>query len=839
VAERAWGSVREDYSPEGNAWSALPFDEARRTAYRWNEDGLAGLCDDEQRLCLGVALWNGRDPFVKERAFGLTNSEGNHGEDVKEQFFYVDATPTGSWLKWRYLYPITAFPYQQLRAENAARGRDRAEYELADTGVLDAGCFDVELTVAKAAPDDMCWELTVTNTSNAEAPLHVLPTLWFRNTWSWGHDPHRPQLSLAGPGLLRAEHATLGRMVLAFDAAAGTALFCDNETNTGARYGDRNSPPYPKDGINDHVVAGAATVNPDQTGTKAAVWHQLLVPPGGTVRVRLRLAADTGQRPDLDAGFEEVMRTRAAEADEFHTGLQPTGTSSQDAAIVRQALAGLVWGRCFYHYNVTRWVDGDPSQPAPPPGRGTIRNGTWRHLDAKDVISMPDPWEYPWFAAWDLAFHTVAVAHADPEFAKDQLLLLTREWYSHPNGQLPAYEWNFSDVNPPVHAWAALEVFHIAGGDDHAFLARIFHKLLLNFTWWVNRVDAQGDNAFEGGFLGMDNIGSFDRSHQPPVAGILEQSDGTAWMAMYCLDLLEMALTLALHDRAYEDVAVKFFEHFTHIAAAMDTVGLWDETDGFLYDVLQLPDGTRVPMRIRSVAGLVALAATRMVSAETLAALPTFAQRVRWFLTHRPTQAAGCSDVTDGALVLAALPPQRLRRVLAAVLDEEEFYSPHGLRSLSRRHAAAPFTANVSGYTLGPVTYEPGESSTGLFGGNSNWRGPVWLPINHLVVTALRRYHSYLGEEFTVELPTGSGRQECLGAVADDLADRLVSLLRPSDAAGDVVAAAGDRPWPSGLLLFHEYFHGDTGAGLGASHQTGWTALLADLVLRHLPHMRP
>ncbi|MDX6256917.1 MAG: hypothetical protein QOJ11_3251 [Frankiales bacterium] len=835
VAERAWGTVREDYSAGGDAWDNLTHDEARSMAYRWNEDGMAALCDEEQYLCLGLALWNGVDPILKERMFGLTNSEGNHGEDVKEQWWYADATPTSSWLSWRYHYPRLAFPYEDLLVSNEERGRLVPEYEIADTGALD-GCWVVTLDVAKAAPDDLRLSYRVTNTGAEEATIHVLPQAWFRNTWSWAEGHRRPVLSLTPEGGIAVQHGVLGSLVLT-SSGSPDALFCDNDTNTHRLYGTPG-PAFPKDGINDHVVSGAPTVNPQRTGTKAAFWHVLTVEPGATAEVRVRLAPDA-EKDGLGTGFDEVHALRKAEADAYYAAVL-RGLAAEHLPIARQAFAGLLWGKCFYHYNVQVWLDGDPAQVDPPPGRGQIRNGSWRHLDNRDVISMPDPWEYPWYAAWDLAFHTVALAHIDPAFAKSQLLLLCREWYMHPSGQLPAYEWNFSDVNPPVQAWAALRVFEIDGSRDFDFLERVFHKLTINFTWWVNRVDTEGNNVFEGGFLGLDNVGPFDRSKQPPVAGHLEQTDGTAWMAMYCLDLLGIALTLAAQDKTYEDVATKFFEHFTYIAIAMNGMGdggLWDETDGFYYDVLRCADGSALPMRVRSVVGLVPVAAVAVISDEVLKGLPDFTSRLHWFLDHKPDVAAQVARIhTVGSVdqhLFSVLSPERLVRVLEAVLDEAEFLSPYGIRSLSRRHVT-PYVADLgSGVHADPVSYEPGESTTGLFGGNSNWRGPVWFPLNRLVIGGLRRFGDYLGDDVRVELPRGSGRRVTLSEAAADLSGRLVALF-VADVSGKV-PAAGDDAWPNGLLWFHEYFHGDTGKGLGASHQTGWTSLVVDLLL----HQRP
>ncbi|MHB8341151.1 MAG: MGH1-like glycoside hydrolase domain-containing protein [Mycobacteriales bacterium] len=830
VAERAWGTVREDYSADGDAWAYLPHDAASATAYRWNEDGLGGICDDAQRLCLTFAFWNGQDASLKERVFGLTNSQGNHGEDAKEQWWYIDATPTASWLRWRYRYPQQAFPYADLVTTNAQRTREDSEYELADTGVLDAGCWEVELTVAKEGPRSMVLRLQVTNTAANLASLHVLPTLLFRNTWRWRAGAPVPQIThqpSPGPKGLLATHPTLGAYRLTTSDRDAVALFCDNETNTARRYGTPG-PAYPKDGIADHVITGAATVNPAECGTKAALHHVLTVPGGATATLTLLFhAADHPAPRDPDA----ILAVRQAEADTFHANLLPAGTCAPRAAIARQALAGMLWSQCFYHYDVPLWLAGDPTEPPPPPERRQGRNASWWHLSNHDVISMPDPWEYPWYASWDLAFHAVTLAHADPRLAKDQLLLLFREWYMHPSGQLPAYEWDFSDVNPPVQAWAALEVFRIAGDRDVSFLERAFHKLLINFTWWVNRVDSEGNNVFEGGFLGLDNVGPFDRSHQPPGVGELEQSDGTSWMAMFCLHMLQIALELARYDATYEDVATKFFEHFTYIASALEK--LWDDEDGFLYDHMHHSDGTRIPVRVRSIAGLVALAAVCEVPATTLDALPGFATRLAWFIKHRAQFSASCVESRpDGSHLLTALPADRLARVLATVLDEGEFLSPFGLRSLSRFHLDHPYLLDLPGVSVPPVGYEPGESHSGLFGGNSNWRGPVWFPLNALVIAGLRRYGAWYGDQLTVAFPTGTGPPLPLDQAAARLADRLVSLFVVNDAGQPPAAASASRGWPPGLLWFHEYFHGETGAGLGASHQTGWTGLVADLILR-------
>jgi hypothetical protein len=833
LAERAWGTVREDYSPDGSAWTYLPHDHARSRAYRWSEDGLGGICDDVQALCLAFAFWNGVDPILKERIFGLANHEGNHGEDAKEYWWYLDSTPTHSWMRWRYVYPQQAFPYADLVATNAARGRDQPEYELLDTGVLDAGYWDVTAEYAKATPEDICIRLQVRNSGPQPATLHVLPTLWFRNMWSFRPGTARPRIHVDG-GVLVASHHLLGSRTL---VSSGTpaVLGCENESNA-RRLWSSDGVPFPKDGINDHLLHGAATVSPDGGGTKVALHHVLTVAPGAVAEIRLRLA-ETAQPVD-GPGFDATMAARRAEADAFYAALAPPGMTADEALVMRQAFAGMLWGKQFYSFDVPRWLDGDPGEPPPPASRLDGRNARWRHLNNHDVISMPDAWEYPWYAAWDLGFHTVALAHVDPGFAKQQLILLCREWYMHPNGQLPAYEWSFDDVNPPVHAWAALRVFEIAGDGDYRFLERIFHKLLINFTWWVNRKDAEGNNLFQGGFLGLDNIGPFDRTSLPPIPGHLDQADGTAWMAMYCLNLLELALVLAEHNDTYEDVATKFFEHFVYIAAAMNERGLWDEEGGFYHDVLHGDDGSVVCIRARSVVGLMPICATTTLGDATLQRLPGFAVRLRWFTSNQPEAAEAVQLGRAGSgeqRLLAIVGPDRLRRLLGPMLDEQEFLSPHGLRALSRHHLANPLRLHLGEQML-TLDYEPGESASGQFGGNSNWRGPVWMPVNYLLIEALRRYAPYLGADFTVECPTGSGTQLTLDAVADAISDRLIALFLP-DAQGRRPLFGGDERFQSDpafrdTLLFHEYFHGDTGKGLGASHQTGWTGLVADLLLR-------
>ncbi|MFD2765918.1 MGH1-like glycoside hydrolase domain-containing protein [Micromonospora eburnea] len=853
LSERAWGTVREDYSEHGTAWDYFPHDHARSRAYRWNEDGMAGVCDDRQTFCFAVALWNGRDPILKERMFGLGGDGGNHGEDVKEYWWYEDSTPTHSYMRWRYHYPQAAFPYDELVAVNALRGRDDTEYELVDTGIFDDDRYwAVTVDYAKASPTDLCILITVGNRGDRDETLHVLPTLWFRNTWAWGLPGGDRVPVIAGSAAgstagarLVGEHWVLGQLLLEGDGQP-TPLLCDNDSNAERLWGLPGRSPYPKDGINDHVVAGADTVNPDRQGTKGALHYVLDVPAGEQRQIRLRLtrtAPPPASAPpppaELGDDFDSVLRARRAEANRFFDSVIPAGASADEALVARQAIAGLMWGKQFYHFDVKRWLEGDPGSAPPPAGRRHGRNSHWWHMTSFDVISMPDPWEYPWYAAWDLAFHCVTIARVDPGFAKEQLLLLLREWYLHPNGQIPAYEWAFGDVNPPVHAWAALKVFEIDGSRDHEFLARVMHKLLLNFTWWVNRKDTGGNNVFEGGFLGLDNVGPFDRSAALPVAGVLEQSDGTGWMGMYALNLLDMAIVLAEHDRAYEDIATKFFEHFAYIAAAAYDQGLWDDEDAFFYDVLRLADGTRVPLKVRSVVGLLPLAATTRLTTRTLHRLPELGARLRWFLTNRPEYAdvIGVRRIgPDGRQqrLLSMVGPEQMVRLLARMLDTDEFLSEYGLRTLSRAHLGQPFTVILGGQEFS-VGYEPAESTSGLFGGNSNWRGPIWMPTNFLLVSALRDYAAFFGDDLQVEYPTRSGQKRTLDEIADDLSARLIALFtrdgwgrRPIYGACQLFQTHPD--WRD-LIAFPEYFHGDNGAGLGAWHQTGWTALVADLIL--------
>jgi hypothetical protein len=843
LSERAWGTVREDYSPDGKAWEYFTYENARSRAYRWSEDGLAGICDRSQNLCFALAVWNERDPFLKERLFGLAGPEGNHGEDVKEYWWYVDATPTASWMSWLYHYPQAAFPYSQLREENARRNRNEREFELSDTGVFeDDRYWKIAVEYAKDSPFDICIQIQIRNAASQAATLQVLPTLWYRNRWSWEAGAPRPLIAAApsedrNAAIAIADDEVSGRWRLeAGPAPSGRPpdlLFCENETNIARVFGGTPQTPYPKDGINDHVVSGAATVNPERRGTKMACRYRLDIPAGDVIELRLRLAReDAPGGKDLGDGFVRVFDARRREADEYYAALRPSRATEEEASVMRQAFAGMIWSQQFYHFDVARWLEGDPAQPAPPAVRRHGRNAAWKHLNNHDVLAMPDKWEYPWYAAWDLAFHCVVLAHIDPAAAKHQLLLMLREWYIHPNGQLPAYEWDFGDVNPPVQAWAALAVFRIDGGADFNFLARAFQKLVINFTWWVNRKDALGDNIFEGGFLGLDNIGPFDRSTELPGGGVLEQSDGTAWMAKYCLNMLEMALRLANHDSTYEDIAVKFFEHFAVIAAAMND--LWDERDGFFYDRLRKPDGTVLVLRARSMVGLLPVFAGVQLSASLWERLPNFQARTRWFVKHKPGLSAFIRYYAKDSRpeLIGLVDKTRLERVLAKMLDESEFLSPYGLRSLSRYHDEHPLVLTLDGVEV-RLDYEPAESTTALFGGNSNWRGPIWFPLNFLALESLRNLHSCLGDQFTVELPTGSGTRAHLGAVADEIERRLLRLFLP-DANGHrplhgANALFGRPGWRDGVL-FYEYFNSETGEGLGASHQTGWTALTASLI---------
>ena len=847
LAERQWGTVREDYSPGGDAWDYFPHDHARSRAYRWGEDGIAGFCDHQARLCLALALWNGRDPILKERLFGLTNSEGNHGEDPKELYYFLDATPTHSWLRMLYKYPQRAFPYAQLLAENARRGKREPEFELLDTGIFDDDrYFDVVVDYAQAAPGDILMRITAHNRGPEAAELHLAPQLWFRNTWSWCDGAPRPSLSATGTHTIFARHAELGNRVLECDGAP-ELLFCDNDTNPRRHGGDPQRHGFFKDGIHEAIVLGRReAVNPAREGTKVAAHYRLTVPAGGSATVRLRLRPAGAEAPAL-ADFDAIMAARAAEADDFYAHLQRDLRDADARLVQRQAFAGMIWSKQFYYYDVQEWLAGDPAQPAPPRERRHGRNCDWTHLTNADIISMPDTWEYPWYAAWDLAFHCIPLALIDAHFAKRQLVLLTREWYMHPNGQLPAYEWNFSDVNPPVHAWAAWRVFQIdrkqrGGHGDLVFLERVFHKLMLNFTWWVNRKDASGRNIFQGGFLGLDNIGVFDRSKPLPTGGHINQADGTSWMAMYSLNLLRIALELAQHNHVYEDIATKFFEHFLGIAEAMNNIGdeglgLWDEADEFYYDVLNLPSGESRALRVRSMVGLIPLFAVETLEPALLDELPDFKRRLEWTLTNRPALAQLVSRWQEPGAgerrLLSLLRGHRMKCLLRRMLDETEFLAPHGVRAMSRAHLEKPYEFDEGDVHL-TVRYEPGESSSFLFGGNSNWRGPIWMPVNFLLIESLQKFHHYYGEDFKVECPTGSGTYLTLEEIAAELSRRLTTLfLKDSKGERPVLQPHAKQvrdPHFRDFVLFAEYFHGDTGRGLGTMHQTGWTGLIAKLL---------
>ncbi len=852
VSERQWGTVREDYSPNGTAWDYFPHDHARSRAYRWGEDGLAGISDNHQRLCFAIALWNERDPILKERLFGLSGPEGNHGEDVKETYFYLDNLPSHAYMKMLYKYPQRAYPYSDLVNENRRRGRAAPEYELENTGIFDDGrYFDVFVEYAKADTDDILIAITAHNRGSAEAPLHILPTLWFRNTWSWAEEATKPSLFVRSRKyedrflVVEADHDSLGKRCLYIEGGS-PLLFTENETNTERIYGRPNATPYVKDAFHRYVVGGeAAAVNPAMTGTKCAAHVRAVIPARGSLTVRLRLSKDADMPEPFGTHFNDMLATRKKEADTFYDHIAPRHLSLDLKKIQRQAFAGLLWTKQFYNYVVPEWLKGDPTSP--PPQRVFERNKAWEHVYSEDILSMPDKWEYPWFAAWDLAFHTIPLAMIDPDFAKRQLEVLTREWYMHPNGQLPAYEWAFDDVNPPVHAWAAWRVYKIerkmTGRGDHAFLERVFQKLLLNFTWWVNRKDTEGRNIFQGGFLGLDNIGVFDRSAPLPMGGHLEQSDGTSWMGMYCLNLFTIAVELTQFNPSYEDIASKFLEHFLYIASAMNLIGgkdvnLWNEEDGFYYDVLHQTDGRHIPLKVRSMVGIIPLFAIETLEISTLFKLPGLSRRFKWFMDHRPDLAKNVTCNGEAGMcerrILSIVTPDQLRRILTRVLDENEFFGVGGIRALSRYHKDHPYVFVANGVEH-RVDYEPAESSTGLFGGNSNWRGPVWMPANYLLVESLQKFHHYLGDDFKVECPTGSGRLLTLWQVAEEISRRLVRPYLQDSARGQRLVNGGrplfesDPDWRD-LFLFYEYFNGDTAAGVGASHQTGWTGLIAKLI---------
>ncbi len=845
LSERAWGTVREDYSPGGTAWEFFPHDHARSKAYRWNEDGLGGISDRHQKICFALSLWNGRDPILKERIFGLTGNQGNHGEDCKDLYYYLDSTPTHSYMKFLYKYPHAAYPYQWLVEENARRGRGGKEFELLDSGVFNENrYFDVFVEYAKAGPDDILIKITAHNRGPEAAELDLLPTIWFRNTWSWGEDGIRPSLRAGAPHTIELDEPTnYGRRTL-LCGGSPDLLFTDNETNVRLLYGYDNSHAYVKDSINDFVIHGKTdAVNPKRFGTKASAHYRTTIDPGESVVLKLRLTDQTALDGALGTEFDQIFAQRQKEADEFYTSVIPQKLSADGQNVMRQSIAGMLWSKQFYHYVVKNWLEGDPGQPPPPESRKYGRNKDWDHLYNADVISMPDKWEYPWYAAWDLAFHCIPLALVDPDFAKEQLQLMVREWYMHPNGQLPAYEWAFGDVNPPVHGWAAWRVYKIEkkrrGQGDRVFLERIFHKLLLNFTWWVNRKDAEGRNVFQGGFLGLDNIGVFDRSAPLPIGKSLEQADGTGWMAMYSLNLLAIAMELAREDPAYEDVASKFWEHFLYIANAINLRGtsLWDEIDGFYYDALHFEDGHSMALKIRSMVGLIPLYAVETLEPSVVNKLPDFKRRMEWFIKNRPDLTGNVASMSeagqDERRLLSIVNETQLRRILHYMLDENEFLSPYGIRALSQAHRDHPYVLPVDGNPL-TVRYEPAESSTGLFGGNSNWRGPIWFPVNFLLIESLQKFHHYLGDDFKVECPTGSGKYITLWEVSLEIERRLSRIfLKGEDGHrpvhGDETRYGHDPHWKD-LVLFYEYFHGDTGSGVGATHQTGWTGLVAKLL---------
>ncbi len=850
VSDRAWGTVREDYSATGEAWEYFDFWQAHRRAYRWNEDGLGGVCNRLQNICLAVALWNEEDPILKERLFGLTGTQGNHGEDVKEYYYYLDSTPTHSYMKMLYKYPQVRFPYEELVEENSRRGKEQPEFELVDAlhdDWANGRYFDIIIEYAKADQEDILCQITAVNRSAQPAPLHILPHIWYRNDWSWGHDHQRPRLQ-EKEGYIQTSHRHLGDrfwyVQIAQSEQTPTLLFTENKTNYQALFDVPNPSPFVKDGINEAVVNGRIQdTNPQKQGSKAAAHTQFIIAPGASVTVQVRFCPVENNTPFAD--FATILQQRISEADEFYQAIHAPKLNADQRAVQRQAFAGLMWNKQFYHYAVDLWLKGDPASPPPPKNRQNGRNHNWTHLYNLDVISMPDKWEYPWYAAWDLAFHTLPIAMIDPEWAKRQLILMMREWYMHPNGQIPAYEWAFGDVNPPVHAWACYHVYQItrdqSGVADIPFLEKVFHKLLLNFTWWVNRKDSDGNNVFQGGFLGLDNIGVFDRSHPLPGGGHLDQADGTAWMGMYALNMLSIALELARHRPAYEDVATKFFEHFIYIAKAInapcDQGGLWHEEDGFYYDNLHEKNGRRHPMRLQSFVGLIPLYAVATIDPDLIAQLPQFQKRTQWFMKYRPDLMKNLSYMREpgqnGRLLLSLVSPAKLQRIAQRMFDPQQFLSDYGLRSLSKIYEQRPFTIQQEQHTYS-VDYQPAESNTHLFGGNSNWRGPIWLPTNYLMVESLHRFHRYYGDDFTIEFPTGSGNFISLAEAAQNLTQRLSAIfLLDEDGKrpylGDNPLMQNNPHWQK-HILFHEYFHGDNGSGIGASHQTGWTALIARLL---------
>ncbi len=847
LSERQWATVREDYSPEGNVWDNLIHDMARSKAYRWGEDGIGGFCNSDQRICFAWAFWNGKDSILKERLFGLTSHEGNHGEDVKELYYYLDSTPTHSYMKMLYKYPLEAFPYEELVLKNYGRSKKKTEYELIDTGIFDKDNYcDVFLDYAKNSPEDFLLSATIVNRSSESSDLHVLPTLWMRNTWSSGRDPIQPKISQHAKNCIKVEHHIQGEFYLYFDRAE-EVVFCDNETNRERLYGTKSVSKYPKDGINDYVIHGAPSVNPEKHGTKSAGIFKLTVPGGGESTVRVRMSKTFLEDPWGD--YDQIMTERKKEADEFYSEIHDNVPQGEMRNIQRQAFAGMMWNKQFYYYNVRKWLDGDPGRPRPPHTRKLGRNKDWDHMFNYHIISMPDKWEYPWYAAWDLAFHTIPIARIDPEFAKDQLLLLLSERYLHPSGQIPAYEWNFNDVNPPVHAWAVLRVFQIDrelnnGKADYEFLQKAFHKLLINFTWWVNRKDENGNNVFEGGFLGLDNIGVFDRSDPIIEDAHLEQADSTSWMAMFALNMLRMSLDLSLEYPLYQDMAMKFFEHFLYIGGAMNSIGidgvdLWDDDENFYYDVIHTPEAANQQLQVRSMVGLIPLYAVEILSYESYKSLSDFRERLDFLLKERPELASLVSrwekEGVEHSRLLSIMRGFRLKKVLEKMLDEKEFLSDFGIRALSKYHEDNPYEVEISGQMFS-ISYLPGESDSSFFGGNSNWRGPIWFPVNFLILESLLKFYKYYGEEFKVEFPTGSNEHRTLKEIAYELQDRLLKLFLPDNKGFRPTHGKYEKmqkdPNFKDHILFYEYFHGDSGYGLGASHQTGWTGLIAEIIHR-------
>ena len=845
ISERQWGTVREDYSADGDAWHYTTHDMARSKAWRWGEEGIAGICDDQQLLCLSIALWNKKDPILKERLFGRTGFEGNHGEDVKELYYYLDAIPSHAYMKMLYKYPQQEFPYNWLIQENARRTKESPEFELIDTGIFnDDRYFDVFIEYAKVDTDDILIKITVHNHGSEKAALNILPTVWFRNTWMWGYDDYKPNMFASSKDIIEIQHQEFGQYRM-YCENCNDLLFCDNETNNLKLYNYNDGKKFYKDGINDYIIHQSQTIDPDRGGTKGAANYDISIESNQSTIIRLRLCKTQNDKPFDD--FEHIFKQRIEEANTFFDELQKDISSDDAKSVQRQAFAGLLWSKQFYYYRIDQWLKGDPSQPAPPSQRLQGRNKEWKHLNNADIISMPDKWEYPWYAAWDLAFHCISLSLIDPAFAKQQLTTLTREWYMHPNGQLPAYEWSFSDVNPPVHAWSTYRVYEIDkknnnGNGDVQFLETIFHKLLMNFTWWVNRKDMEGNNIFEGGFLGMDNIGLFDRNSKLPDGGYLEQSDGTSWVAMYSLNMMRIALELAQTNPVYLDMANKFFEHFLYIADAMETMGencsgLWDDEDEFYYDSLKLPDGNRIKLKIRSMVGLIPLFAVEVLDDELLQSQKEFADRLRWFLENRPDLAKLVSNWHDKGAgekhLLSLLRGHRMKRILYRMLDETEFLGEYGIRAVSKYHEQHPYQLNIDGNILS-VQYTPGESTTALFGGNSNWRGPIWMPPNYLIIESLQRFHHYYGDDFKVEYPTNSGEYFSLNDIATELSRRLMALFLRNNKGRRPVFGDNDKlqydPDFNNYLQFYEYFHGDNGRGIGASHQTGWTALIAKLI---------